>query len=1643
MPPFNFFSKKPRNAQPKGLKTFILEPILTPSGLVDGVDDGPDLVDLTDVSDLLPDEEELLVNEEGDIANDDGSEILDFFDPEDEAILALVEPETTFTSGYFTVGDEGKVSIDFLFDGGGYEGELAIFSLEGMDEFEPGSEEFIAEAASRAASNSELGHVVISDATEGARFDGELGESDKNSGVYRGVREFEMKPGEQFGFMLVPNGTVEDVVDNPDIGGTKRPLFSLATANPGDGFNVGQIADVTEDGNTFVIEDLRVDGKSDGDYNDLIFQVRGATGEAVDLDEVIDEGKDWRDSELGEAILEYAKPYVEPDGTDAVENDSNLDTPEEVVEALEDSNIPESEDSEEDISFENNNEPQWMSEDVTEENWTEELTQYIDTVKNSEQTNTVINLSLDLTEVDLEGNVVPRYELTDQEIETLAYANKHDILIVVSAGDNPEEMSALGNASLTFDNIITVGAAERGEEYISAWKDYDLTEYSGSGFALDILAEGKDGDILSTSVATAKVKAAIEKMWEVNPKLSYRQVVDILLRTATDLKETGWDWDTGSGLLNVAAAVGIAGVTKPLDVDVPVLSLEFEQSKQPLIGVIDTGFNSQNPDIDYNRIILGRDLVDNDGNPLIETGEGNEHGTHVLGIIAATQGNGIGIDGVNDDAPIWLGRAVGSGQWAESLHEFVDAAKASGQPNAVVNLSFDLTQTNPDGTVTTRYELTPQEREALEYARQNGVLVVVAAGNDGGTMSALGQASQEFDNLITVGSVDSRGKRTEYSNFGYGLDVVARGGTIDNPVTSIASDGADLKTFLEENNDESQEDDEMSIALQKMFEEEFGEFDNSDDSEADDLELPDDLTEGERQAYEKAIKAIDDALAEYEEEGLQKVGMEFVRDHLGVGIESADEFLKVFDENAIENIIKAEEILGDVLENGESSLKEALEFSSLSDLDVDEEQLEEDLVAELAVLDIPINIDLDMGTGEMAGTSVATAKVTGAVSQVWAANPDLSYVQVKDILKQTTVDLGEKGWDKETGSGLVDIAAAVALAKETQPQTYDPQEIFSPLTWSGEGIVIPGERPVEVVEYKGQYFQWTDYTVQSGDFLSLIASRLPGLSGSDWPLIYNRNRSVIGSDPDKIYPGQVIRIPIEDPGYLQRLEEERRRQEEIRKAEEEARKAEEEARKAEEEARRAEEELRRLEEEARRKAEEEARRHAVWLQAATTEWSKKVGPLGSPLGSFISNGVAVYKFVEGTLLVQPDGRSAFYSLDKKIYDSSLYKGVRTKFDELNAIKVGGIGDPLIKLQNIMSANPKDIFSLEGWIGSNLKKGGSYTNNLMEHTSNFFKSGTPEILAKTGKIGTQLGNVTGDFFKLLDTPVTKFGGKNAPVVGDVVDVVFTGHDLIYGDEATQRRAQVKTGAMIAGGLVGGAVGSLGFGVAAGPAAVGTALVVGNIVDFAYFGADQLGHGDKIDKFLADSYSAVGNGINAVKSSVSDAIQAARDKAQAARDKAQQALEKANATVQAAKAKVEQAKVAYNNFKQETQKTVTKLVETSKQTFKVAIQKARQEIIQRAPRVVKQVANYARKGVQKVRNVINGAKQFASNVINKGKQIVSNVIEKGKQAVQAVTNFVSNAYNTGKEYVAKTYNYVANQVTQAKSAFSNAVNRFKFW
>ncbi|MEY2978112.1 MAG: hypothetical protein RLZZ435_2251 [Cyanobacteriota bacterium] len=177
--------------------------------------------------------------------------------------------------GLFTVGESSSIRFDLLADAGGYRGELAIVSLTGMENLERGSTAFIEEAARRALSN-ETGFIVFSDATEGARFSGELGEANQNSGNHGGTKTLTFAPGTEVFFMLVPNGTIAEVLDNPNVTGDKRPLFSLADANPDGAEQFGQLGTNGGNWSTFGFEDLV--GNSDKDFNDLLFRVEGLEG---------------------------------------------------------------------------------------------------------------------------------------------------------------------------------------------------------------------------------------------------------------------------------------------------------------------------------------------------------------------------------------------------------------------------------------------------------------------------------------------------------------------------------------------------------------------------------------------------------------------------------------------------------------------------------------------------------------------------------------------------------------------------------------------------------------------------------------------------------------------------------------------------------------------------------------------------------------------------------------------------------------------------------------------------------------------------------------------------------------------------------------------------------------------------------------------------------------------------------------------------------------------------------------------------------------------------------------------------------------------------------------------------------------------
>ena len=195
------------------------------------------------------------------------------------------------------------------------------------------------------------------------------------------------------------------------------------------------------------------------------------------------------------------------------------------------------------------------------------------------------------------------------------------------------------------------------------------------------------------------------------------------------------------------------------------------------VAVVDTGVAYSNrppyrrsPDLPAKRMRPGWDFVANDAFPNDRSG----HGTFVASAIAAAADNHFGMVGVAYRADIMPVRVL------DSLDEGTSSAIARGIRYAVdhdaqvINLSvefFDLLSGRPY-TITS----SPDVRDAIRYAGQHRVPVVVAAGNSG---EASIPSTVLDDSVIYVGATTEHGCLADYSNFGHGVDVVAPGGGSD------------------------------------------------------------------------------------------------------------------------------------------------------------------------------------------------------------------------------------------------------------------------------------------------------------------------------------------------------------------------------------------------------------------------------------------------------------------------------------------------------------------------------------------------------------------------------------------------------------------------------------------------------------------------------------------------------------------------------------------------------------------------------------------------------------------------------------------------------------------------------------------------
>ena len=186
-----------------------------------------------------------------------------------------------------------------------------------------------------------------------------------------------------------------------------------------------------------------------------------------------------------------------------------------------------------------------------------------------------------------------------------------------------------------------------------------------------------------------------------------------------------------------------------------------------IVAVLDSGVAYENysgymqaPDLANTHFTDGWDFVNNDAHP----NDDHSHGTHVTGTIAQSTNNGIGVAGVAYNCtimPVKVSNENGSG----TLDQLVDGIHFATDNNAdVISMSLGW----PAG-----YDPGQPLKDALDYAYNNNVTIVCAAGNDGRRTISYPAA---YDKCIAVGATRYNEERAKYSNWGPGLDIMAPGG---------------------------------------------------------------------------------------------------------------------------------------------------------------------------------------------------------------------------------------------------------------------------------------------------------------------------------------------------------------------------------------------------------------------------------------------------------------------------------------------------------------------------------------------------------------------------------------------------------------------------------------------------------------------------------------------------------------------------------------------------------------------------------------------------------------------------------------------------------------------------------------------------
>ncbi|MBD2291820.1 S8 family serine peptidase [Microcystis wesenbergii FACHB-1317] len=309
---------------------------------------------------------------------------------------------------------------------------------------------------------------------------------------------------------------------------------------------------------------------------------------------------------------------------------------------------------------------------------------------------------------------------------------------------------------------------------LSADADVSLLDSNGS-----VITSSTNGSTSSESI-TRQLSAGTYyvRVYPYSGSTNYNLSLSATTATVTP----GYSAISGYGLVNAAKAVAGALNQTPF-ADVPTFGgandwgVNLVNAPEAwasgytgqgiVVAVLDTGVDRNHADLAGNIWTnageIANDGLDNDSNGYVDdvygwnfangnnnTLDGNSHGTHVAGTIAAAN-NGFGATGVAYNSrimPVKVLSDSGSGTYsgvAQGIRYAVDNGAD------VINMSLGGGST--DSAV----------QSALQYASSRGVIVVMAAGNEGAAQPGY-PASSATSWGLAVGAVDSSNQMASFSN---------------------------------------------------------------------------------------------------------------------------------------------------------------------------------------------------------------------------------------------------------------------------------------------------------------------------------------------------------------------------------------------------------------------------------------------------------------------------------------------------------------------------------------------------------------------------------------------------------------------------------------------------------------------------------------------------------------------------------------------------------------------------------------------------------------------------------------------------------------------------------------------------------------